>query len=195
MTAVPAPYADFPYYGRYDSDHAHAPFLIVRSLVRLGLADWCATLLHWLGRFDGLEQHLDDCDEPDPALDPVCCVRDLLAQHTLRWSDPPEGARLTPEQRHERKQAIVADLLDLKFVAAYAYWRSPEAVRSIWDPFNEDWLWFIQTGPDASVILQMKEGEECAELRTDTCTANEEDREYLNATRDMLLRANVEERA
>jgi len=45
---------------------------MAESLQQLGLESWTARLLSWLGRFEGLERHLEeDCD-------PVLCVRQIL---------------------------------------------------------------------------------------------------------------------
>jgi len=192
MTA-PASYDDYPFFGRYESDHAHAPFLIVRSLIQLGLADWSATLLHWLGRFDGYEQYIAEGE--DPSLDPVCRVRDLLAEHVVRCGSRSADVPLTAKKRRERLDAIVEDLLQLDFVAAYAWWGKPRGDRVHWDCLQQDWLWFIQLGPDLSALQQMRDDEECAGLNTGRNASQFENLEYRDAVRDMLLSPQIEERA
>ena len=151
------PYDDYPYYGRYEDDHANAPYVIVRSLTQLGLSDWTATLLGWLGRYDGLEQHLGDDFEPDPQFDPAVCVRDVLFKHVALWPSPAAGQLLTSGQRRERIVAIIDDLLKLEFVGASALWCGHPG--SAWNPLTEDWLRFIELGPNLDELRQMQEGE------------------------------------
>jgi hypothetical protein len=152
-----SPYDEYPFFGRHANDHAHAPYVIVRSLIGLGLADWSATLLGWLGRYDGIEQHLGDDYEPDPRFDPAVCVRDVLIRHAAIWPSLALGKSLTPDQRRQRIAAITLDLLELEFVGANAAWYGPR--RAIWNPLGQDWLRFIEMGPDLAELRQMAEGE------------------------------------
>ncbi|MDR0480097.1 MAG: hypothetical protein LBH31_09930 [Burkholderiaceae bacterium] len=156
---IPAPFQEIPYCGRYEMDHAHAPYMIVRSLLNLGLADWTVALLHWLGRYDGLEEHLEDGFMPDPRLDPACCVRDVLLEHVARWPKLELGECLALNQRQERIGLIIDDLLKLEFVASAAYWgrpHKPASGRVVWNSLQDDWLWFIQLGPDFAAIRDIE---------------------------------------
>lgn len=62
----------FPYLGRDTLDRQRAIFTITDTLNQLGQASRTSTLLRWLGRFDGMEAHLEE-DQ-----DPLLCVRALL---------------------------------------------------------------------------------------------------------------------
>lgn len=174
-----APEKEYPNYGRCELDHAHAPYMIVRSLVRLGLAHWSATLLHWLGRYDGLEEYLHaQCD-------PACAVRDLLAAHVERWPALADGECLSPQEQRLRIEAVIDDLLELDFVAARAHWgpllrRGP----TVWNPVQEDWMWFLLLGPGWESVLQAQ-GEDHDVLQV--WTRSQEDIPYKQAIRAMLL--------
>lgn len=175
-------YDDYPYCGRFVDDHAHAPYVIARSLMQLGLGDRTAQLLDWLGRFDGLEEHLGEGFEPDYRLDPVRCVRDVLFSHVLRYPALDEDTRLTQEQRHERIEAVVADFQALEFVGVMANWHGKK--RS-WNPLGEDWLSFIEFGPDLPALQQMddKDGHGLVDIRISAPAA----RSHTHVIRRILL--------
>jgi hypothetical protein len=153
--------SNFPCPERFGTDHVQAPYSIVRSLMQLGLADWTATLLHWLGRFDGLEAHLDECDCDPSRLDPACCVRDVLLSHVARWPELVPGQRLEPAQRGQRITAITDDLLELEFVGAVGEWCGQ---KRFWNPLNEDWLYFVTLGPEPDEPKLERGGNEAGEL-------------------------------
>jgi hypothetical protein len=147
------PYDDYPFYGRYSSDHAHAPFVIVNSLIQLGLSEWSGTLLHWLGHYDGLEEHLSsDGNYPDYRLDPVLSVRDVLIKHAGSCSS---SQRLSTAQQRERIESIVDDLLKLEFVNTHACWGTNHP--DVWRPLTDHWLAFIERGPDLYALRQMED--------------------------------------
>lgn len=176
-------YDEFPYFGRCADDHAHAPFVIVRCLTQLGLTDWCATLLNWLSRYDGIEQHLNDgfIRVGNASLDPAIGVRDVLLQHVVSW---PAVSPLTPAQRRERIVTIVSDLLDLEFVGANALWCGKN--QTVWDPLTQDWLQFIEMGPDLAALRSMTIGQD-GEGLLDAWINLETVQERKNTFRQLLL--------
>lgn len=136
----PAPNAGWPHSGRDALDHAHAVYSIVQHLSTLGLASWTSRLLQWLGRYDGLERHLEDWQAPN------ICVRDVLLRHVCRI---PGEAAATLDFRvaHARRLAIVQDLLTLDLVRVRAWWGNehrPEASACFWSPLEQCWLDFIE---------------------------------------------------
>jgi hypothetical protein len=186
-------YDNYPYCGRFVDDHAHAPFVIARSLVQLGLGEWTSTLLNWLGRFDGVEEHLGEgFEQPDYRLDPVMCVRDVLLSHLVRYPPLDASACLTPEQRRERIEAIVSELLKLEFVGAKANWRGKERP---WNSLGEDWLLFIELGPDLAALQQMEDKDGDGLVDTWISDALAQNHEYTNAIRRLLLGRDCAEQA
>lgn len=136
-----APCKEFPRFGRDSLDHAHAPYAIVILLQQIGLSAWTSVLLGWLGRYDGLEEHLHL--EEDPAR----CVRDVLMRHAIQTAPNDKGRAPLPASLLERKAAIVQDLLQLAFVRSRAYW-GPFLVRKrIWNPLEQPWMAFLDELP------------------------------------------------
>ncbi len=130
-----------PHLGRDSMDHTHAVFVIVQSLGELGLSSWSATLLQWLGRFDGFEMHLpDECD-------PAICVRQTLLRHVAAIPSPEEVAPpFSPERTGVLCRQIVQDLIELDFVSYRSYWGQLLAPRLHWDPLSHSWLTFLECG-------------------------------------------------
>jgi hypothetical protein len=185
-------YDEYPYFGRHAGDHAHAPFVIVRCLIRLGLADWSATLLDWLARYDGLEQHLGNDFRYETRFDPFIAVRDVLLQHVTGWPESDSVWRLTPVRRRQRIEAIIDDLLELQFVGANAFWGGKQ--RSVWDPFTQDWLQFIELGPDLAELRHMGENQDHnGEGLLDAWSSPETARRSRPAIRRMLLAGCMEQ--
>lgn len=136
-----APYKEFPRFGRDSLDHAHAPYAIVMLLQQIGLSAWTAVLLGWLGRYDGLEEHLHQ--EEDPA----CCIRDVLMRHAIQVGPIDAAGAPTPAALRERKRKIVLDLLQLDFIRCKAYW-GPFLVRTmVWSPLEQSWMGFLDRVP------------------------------------------------
>jgi hypothetical protein len=129
----------FPALGRTVLDHAHASYCVVLLLQPLGLSSWSERLLTWLGSYDGLEEHLD-CD-------PACSTRDVLFQHAVACP-PVRGIHLRPAAVARRKAAIVDDLLALDFLRCRAYWGPFLDQRRAWNPLEQTWLSFLETGPE-----------------------------------------------
>lgn len=129
----------YPAFGRTVLDHAHAAYSVVMLLQRLGLSSWTERLLTWLASYDGLEEHLD-CD-------PACSTRDVLFQHAVTCP-PVREVRLRPPDVARRKSAIVDDLVALDFIRCRAYW-GPFLVKCrSWNPLEQTWLNFLETGPE-----------------------------------------------
>ena len=152
--------------------------MIVRALQRLGLADWAGTLLDWLGRYDGIEEHLH------LEFDPPCCVRDVLAEHVAHWPALAPGQRLTPRERSERIEAIVVDVLQLEFLSTRAFWGPWMSKRVVWQPLQEHWMWFLQYGPDTEAS---RENDDMNRDVLQVWTKYGEDPDFLEATRLVLL--------
>jgi len=171
------PPKEYPWWGRGELDHAHAPYMIVRSLQRLGLSDWAGTLLDWLGRYDGIEEHLH------ADLDPPACVRDVLAEHADHWPALAPGHSLQSAERRARIEAIVEDILQLEFLTSRAYWGPWLVKKIVWDPLQEHWMWFLQYGPDFDAMRHLDEDRDVLQV----WTRFSEDPEFLQATRRVLL--------
>ena len=128
-----------PQLGRDLLDRSHALFTIVESLRYLGLSEWTTTLLGWLGRFDGLEVHIQE------ESDPVLCVRQVLmgfvavVRKGLVWKGQ--------QWIQDLKQQIVDRLVALDFVHHRTYWSDrPPQMRLEWHPLKQSWLEFIELG-------------------------------------------------
>lgn len=119
-------------------DRGCAVFTIVESLQALGLGGRAASLLSWLGRFEGLEQHLEE------EADPVLCVRKTLLRHVV---DQPAGRRRTECQREESWHNIVCELMGQPFLHACIDW-SVDGLRPriSWNPLEQKFLEFLGLG-------------------------------------------------
>lgn len=135
------PCKEYPRFGRDALDHAHAPYAIVMLLQQMGLAAWSPVLLGWLGRYDGLEEHLH-LDE-----DPARCARDVLMRHAIQAVPADAGRSLSPEALRERKALIVQDLLELVFMRCKAYWGPFLVRRVVWNPLEQPWMAFLDGLP------------------------------------------------
>ncbi|WP_280190796.1 hypothetical protein [Delftia sp. PS-11] len=154
---------DHPYLGRDPMDRGCAIYTIVESLQQLGLESRAALLLSWLGRFEGLERHLED------DADPVLCVRQMLLQHVI---DQPDGASKTMEWRENTWHDIVCGILRQSFLHACIDW-SKDGLRPRirWNPLEQTFLEFLSMGlPDEELSVWTptegtpKRARECAQL-------------------------------
>lgn len=152
-----------PYLGRDPMDRGCAIFTIVESLQQLGLESRAATLLSWLGRFEGMERHLEE------EADPVLCVRQALLQHVV---DQPAGRRRTQDQLDSTWHNIVCTLMRQPFLHACVDW-STDGLRTrvLWNPMEQKFMEFLGVGmPGEEVSLWMPNGgrpgraRECAQL-------------------------------
>lgn len=130
---------EFPYLGRDPLDRGCAVFAIVQAMHGLGQADKTSSLLQWLGRFEGLEQHLEEHQ------DPVQCVRQVLLQFLAAL--PASGAG----PLHGRPgdwPMIVTAILSLDFVHKQSAWSRGEDAkpRIFWNPLKQSWLSFLGEG-------------------------------------------------
>ncbi len=143
-----SPERGYPQFGRDEMDRVHAIFVIARALAQLGLNDWLAQVMHWLGNYDGLETMLEDWE------DPVIGVRKVLLDHITKQessvleptSDPCE-MRPGALNSMALKQAIVADCLKLDFVSYCASWDAgvPPRARRVWVPLRQSWMEFRES--------------------------------------------------
>lgn len=132
-----------PDFGRDKLDHAHAVFVITESLRVLGLTAWTATLLHFLGRFDGIEMHIDE--ESDPLL----CVRQVLLSHVADSGRACSGVVEKGLAQHSKSlmQRIVTELMQQDFLHHRSYWSAqPPRPRLQFDSLQHSWLEFITLG-------------------------------------------------
>lgn len=119
-------------------DRGCAIFTIVESLQQLGLESRAALLLSWLGRFDGLERHLEE------DADPVLCVRQTLLVHVV---DQSVGRRRTLEQLDTTWHNIVCALMGQPFLHACIDWSTDGLRPRIrWDPLEQKFLEFLGLG-------------------------------------------------
>jgi hypothetical protein len=173
-----SPSKEYPRFGRSTLDHAHAPYAIVMQLQQLGLSEWAGTLLGWLGRYDGLEEHLHV--ESNQA----CATRDLLMRFAIEAPKLDAGTTPSPQALHERKAAIVEELLQLDFVRTIAYWGPLFVKRIVWDPMEHSWLGFLDLLP----ISDQPEGDECLMV----ITKDEADPVQLEAIHELLMGSQVD---
>lgn len=127
-------------------DRGCAIFTIVESLQQLGLEGQAVPLLSWLGRFEGMERHLEE------EADPVLCVRQALLQHVV---DQPAGRRRTREQLDGIWHNIVCTLMGQPFLHVCIDW-SPDGLRSriLWNPLEQKFLEFLTMGlPDEELSV------------------------------------------
>ena len=163
----PSPVKEYPRFGREPLDHAHAPYAIVLLLQRIDVPEWTPTLLAWLGRYDGLEEHLHEED------DPACCTRDVLMRHALHWAGSAQAGVLSAEHKHARIERIVQDLLQLTFVRATAYWGQLMGERLTWRPLAQPWMSFLDVVPscdergdgDEGLYVWTREPADAAQMR------------------------------
>lgn len=139
------PDPDFPFLGRDPLDRGCAVFAIVQTMFALGLAAKTSTLLQWLGRFEGLEQHLEEYQ------DPVQCVREVLLQ--FRADLPASNVG----QLHVRPgdwPRIVAAILSQDFVHMQSAWSKREGAkpRIFWNPLVQGWLAFLGDGLEGETL-------------------------------------------
>lgn len=144
-------------------DRGCAIFTIVESLQQLGLESHAAALLSWLGRFEGMEGHLED------DADPILCVRQALLQHVV---DQPAGRRRTQDQLDATWHDIVCTLMRQPFLHACVDW-STDGLRSriLWNPMEQKFMEFLGMGlPGEELSLWTptrgtpKRARECAQL-------------------------------
>ncbi|MFP5477072.1 MAG: hypothetical protein ACLGJD_25810 [Gammaproteobacteria bacterium] len=150
---------DYPFFGREVGDHGNAPFVILRCLAHLGLSDWATTLMHWLGRYDGLEQHLHR--EYDPARN----VRDVLTQLCVSFPRREVTQPLSAQERRLLIEAITHQLLQLTFLRVRAHWGPWGVKKVIWDPLAMDFLAFLALGPDSRQLRNACESDKLDALQ------------------------------
>lgn len=139
------PDPDFPFLGRDPMDRGCAVFAIVQAMYVLGLASKTSTLLQWLGRFEGLEQHLEEYQ------DPVQCVRQILLQFRAALPVCSNGQL---QDRPGDWPMIVSAILSLDFVHMQSAWSRGEGVkpRLIWNPLQQSWLNFLGEGLEGETV-------------------------------------------
>ena len=139
------PDPDFPFLGRDPMDRGCAVFAIVQTMFVLGLASKTSTLLQWLGRFEGLEQHLEEFQ------DPVQCVRQVLLQFRAAVPASRDGQLHVQPGDWPR---IVAAILSQDFVQMQSAWSRGEGAkpRIFWNPLEQSWLNFLSIGLDGETV-------------------------------------------
>lgn len=135
------PDPNFPYLGRDPMDRGCAVFAIVQAMFVLDLASKTSTLLQWLGRFEGLEQHLEEYQ------DPVQCVRQVLLQFLA-------GLPTSSAARTGGWPMIVSSILSLEFVHMHSAWSRGEGTkpRIYWNPLHQNWLSFLEEGLEGETV-------------------------------------------
>lgn len=162
-----------PFFGREVGDHANAPFVMLRSLTHLGLADWAATLMTWLGRYDGLEQHLHrDCD-------PIRCVRDVLTQLCEGTPRRSAASPLSGQERRSLVERITHQLLQLTFLRVRAHWGPWGVKKVVWDPMGMDFLAFLALGPDSRQLRDVLLADKLDALQVWTKSADDPSHEAM----------------
>lgn len=131
------PQLQFPFLGRVPLDRSGAVFTIIETLKQLGQERRTSTLMCWLGRFDGLEMHLEE--EHDPLL----CVRQLLLSFVVTHTSL-EYAR--PTRQAACWKQIVQSILRLDFVHSHSSWGTDTKPRLVWNPMAQPWLEFLNEG-------------------------------------------------
>ncbi|MBD9534175.1 hypothetical protein IB233_21355 [Comamonas sp. CMM01] len=154
------PDPNFPYLGRDPMDRGCAVFAIVQAMYVLGLASKTSTLLQWLGRFEGLEQHLEEYQ------DPVQCVRQVLLQ--FRAALPALSAA-----RNGDWPMIVSSILSLEFVHMHSAWSRGEGAkpRIYWNPLHQNWLSFLEEGQEGETVATWKPADGNPMLAAGSATA------------------------
>lgn len=127
-----------PYLGRDPMDRTCAIFTILEALLQLGLGAKAVRLLRWLGRFEGLEKHLEE------DLDPVLCIRQIVLQHV---AERPLCAPATEDARERTWRSIVDAILAQHFIHTCSDWSGPDLrPRVLWNPLNQPFLEFLDEG-------------------------------------------------
>lgn len=130
--------SDPPFLGRDPLDRGCAIFAIAESLQQLGLAHKTNLLLRWLGRFEGLEQHLEDDS------DPVVSVRLILLQHV---ADQPAIEHVSQAQQERNWHKLVLQIMAQPFVQTCGDWgRDGITSRIKWDPLQHSFMDFLALG-------------------------------------------------
>ncbi|THT95548.1 hypothetical protein E9531_17065 [Lampropedia puyangensis] len=123
--------------GRDKMDPVHAIYVVVDSMQSLGLSAWTANLLHFLGRFDGLEMHLDE------ECHPLLCTRQVLLSHVANM----HTQRDLSGTREMRMRQLIDDLMQLEFMHHRHYWCvQPPHARVEFNPLEHSWLDFVAMG-------------------------------------------------
>ena len=127
----------FPYLGRDTLDRQRTIFNITDALNQLNQAARTNALLRWMGRFDGIEAHLED-DQ-----DPFLCIWAVL-QAELKSSDA--GKLAVNETQEQAWERIVSAIMRLDFVHTHSSWGTPTKSRLKWNPLEQTWLEFLELG-------------------------------------------------
>ncbi|MXN30191.1 hypothetical protein [Delftia sp. CH05] len=132
------PSQEHPFLGRDPLDHGCAIFTVIESLQQLGLEGRTARLLSWLGRFEGLERHLEEDS------DPVLSVRQILLRHV---ADQPRCEVAQKGLADATWQSIVHTIVAQPFVHVCCDW-SMDGLRPRirWDPSEHTFLQFVGLG-------------------------------------------------
>ena len=132
------PSQEHPFLGRDPLDHGCAIFTVIESLQQLGLEGRTARLLSWLGRFEGLERHLEEDS------DPVLSVRQILLRHV---ADQPRGEVVQQGLADATWHSIVHTIVAQPFVHVCCDW-SMDGLRPriCWDPIEHSFLQFLALG-------------------------------------------------
>lgn len=132
------PSQEHPFLGRDPLDHGCAIFTVIESLQQLGLEGRTARLLSWLGRFEGLERHLEDDS------DPVLSVRQILLRHV---ADQPRSEVAQQGLADATWHSIVHTIVAQPFVQVCCDW-SMDGLRPRirWDPIEHSFLQFLALG-------------------------------------------------
>ncbi len=138
--------SSFPYLGRDQMDRQRAIFTITESLNFLGHEARTSTLVRWLGRFDGLEMHLEE-DQ-----DPILCVRKLLLQSVGNQPSDSNASSLCTWEW------LISSILRLDFVQTHSGWGSDTRSRIKWDPLAQTWLEFLEEGREGETLTTWMPG-------------------------------------
>jgi hypothetical protein len=130
--------SDPPFLGRDPLDRGCSIFAIADSLQLLGLASKTNPLMRWLGRFEGLEQHLEE------ELDPILSVRSILLQLV---ADHPKMPHVPKPQQEKNWHSFVMRVVAQPFVQTCGDWgRDGIASRIKWDPLQQSFMDFLALG-------------------------------------------------
>jgi len=155
---------EFPFLGRDPMDRGCAVFAIVQAMHGLGQADKTSRLLQWLGRFEGLEQHLEEHQ------DPVQCVRQVLLQFLA--SMPASASALEHEHPGDWPLIVMA-LMSLDFMHMRSAWSRGEDAkpRIVWNPLQQSWLSFLAEGQHGETLATWTPANGNRELAVGTVSA------------------------
>ena len=130
--------SDPPFLGRDPLDRGCSIFAIADSLQLLGLASKTNPLMRWMGRFEGLEQHLEE------ELDPILSVRSILLQLV---ADHPKMPHVPKPQQEKNWHGFVMRVVAQSFVHTCGDWgRDGIASRIKWDPLQQSFMDFLALG-------------------------------------------------